>query len=63
MDFVTNKASQKIPETIIQISAVGTPTMIMVPRFTPSAFATSTDPADGGTNAYPLARPERSGIV
>ncbi len=40
---------QIIPETSIQINAVGIPTMIMVPRFTPSAFATSTDPADGGT--------------
>ena len=45
------KPPQVIPETSIQINAVGTPTMIMVPKFTPSAFATSTDPADGGTKA------------
>ena len=44
-------------------SAVGTPTMIIVPRLTPKAFATSTDPADGGTNAYPLASPDNKGIA
>ena len=51
------------PATIIHINAVGIPTIIITPRLTPSESATRTEPADGGTNAYPLARPARSGIA
>ena len=51
------------PATIIHINAVGIPTIIITPRLTPSESATRTEPADGGTNAYPLASPARSGIA
>mgnify|MGYP004432777085 CR=1 FL=1 len=40
----------------------GTPTAIITPRFTPSIFATSTEPADGGMKANPVASPASSGI-
>ena len=53
---------QIIPATTVEISATGIPTAIIVPRFTPSAFATRTEPADGGTNAYPDASPAKRGI-
>ena len=49
------KSSDKIP--------TGTPTAIMIPRSTFSIFATSTDPADGGINANPVARPASNGIT
>ena len=57
------KPPHMIPAINMLIMAVGTPTIIIIPRLTSSAFAVRTDPADGGTNAYPLARPANNGIA
>ena len=49
------KSSDRIP--------TGTPTAIIIPSSTFSIFATSTEPAEGGINANPVARPARRGIT
>ena len=54
---------QRIPAKIRDRTPTGTPTAIITPRSTPSIFATSTDPADGGINANPVASPARSGMT
>ena len=41
----------------------GTPTAIIIPKFTPSILATNTEPADGGIKAKPEASPANSGIM
>ena len=42
---------QITPARTVARMAAGMPTAIMVPRLTPSELATSTEAAEGGTNA------------
>ena len=53
----------RIPAKIKERIPVGTPTAIIIPRSTPSIFATNTEPADGGINANPVASPAKRGIT
>ena len=61
--FLPINLDHKIPAKIRDKIPTGTPTAIITPRSTFSIFATRTDPADGGMNAKPVARPARSGIT
>ena len=61
--FVPINFDHRIPAKISERIPVGTPTAIIIPRSTPSIFATNTEPADGGINANPVASPARSGIT
>ena len=61
--FLPINLDHKIPAKINDKIPTGTPTAIITPRSTFSIFATRTDPADGGMNAKPVARPARSGIT
>ena len=61
--FLPINLDHKIPAKIRDKIPTGTPTAISTPRSTFSIFATRTDPADGGMNAKPVARPARSGIT
>ena len=61
--FVPINLDHKIPANSKDRIPVGIPTAIMMPRSTPSIFATNTDPADGGMNAKPVANPARSGMT
>ena len=45
------KLPHTTPATIVETKAIGIPMAIITPKFTPSAFATNTEPADGGTKA------------
>ena len=45
------KLPHTTPATIVETKAIGIPMAIITPKFTPRAFATNTEPADGGTKA------------
>ena len=45
------KLPHTTPATIVETMAIGIPMAIITPKFTPRAFATNTEPADGGTKA------------
>ena len=61
--FFPQYAPQMGPATIIAAMPQTAPTRMTQPRSTPSIVATSTGPGVGGMNAWPTARPARSGMA